>query len=148
MFSLVLLVTPALVLSPCTSSCVARSRSGARHSLVVAGPPRGFVDASHILLRSEDSDAEAEALLARIQSGEISFGDAAAEFSACPSRGKQGSLSTFSSLSSILFLPFEGKRDDVAAFDTLVMSPETELNTPYKVKTAFGTHLVMVEARG
>jgi hypothetical protein len=36
----------------------------------------------------------------------------------------------------------------VAAFDALVKSPETQLNTPYKVETGFGTHLVVVEARG
>jgi len=36
----------------------------------------------------------------------------------------------------------------VAAFDALVMSPDTQLKTPYKVKTAFGTHLVLVEDRG
>lgn len=93
MFALVLLVAPSLVLQPRTSH-VARPRSSARHGLVVAGPPPGYVDASHILLRADD-DGEADALLARIQSGEMSFSDAAAEFSACPSRGKQGSLSTF-----------------------------------------------------
>jgi len=93
MFPLVLLVAPSLVLQPRTSH-VARPRSSARHGLVVAGPPPGYVDASHILLRADD-DGEADALLARIQSGEMSFSDAAAEFSACPSRGKQGSLSTF-----------------------------------------------------
>lgn len=96
----------------------------------------GYVEASHILLRSDESDAEADALLARIQSGEMSFGDAASEFSACPSRNKKGFLGQFTSLSSILFLPYEGK--DTAAFDALVKSPDTQLKSPYKVKTSFG----------
>ena len=128
----------------------------------------GYVEASHILLRSDESDAEADALLARIQSGEMSFGDAASEFSACPSRNKKGFLGQFTSLSSILFLPYEGK--DTAAFDALVKSSDTQLKSPYKVKTSFGaaaqspglagaaadptvplvagTHLVVVESRG
>ena len=88
-FGLVALLAPSLVLPPPTAQ-VARPRSSARHGLVVAGPPPGFVDASHILLRDDDN-GEADALLARIQSGEMSFNDAAAEFSACPSRGKKGS---------------------------------------------------------
>ena len=89
-FGLVALLAPSLVLPPPTAQ-VARARSSARrHGLVVAGPPPGFVDASHILLR-DDENGEADALLARIQSGEMSFNDAAAEFSACPSRGKKGS---------------------------------------------------------
>ena len=120
-------------------------------TLVDAGTtsiPQGYVEASHILLRSDDSETEADALLARIQSGEISFADAATEFSACPSRGKKGSLSSFKSLASILFLPYEGKTEEVAEFDALVTAPDTQLNMPYKVKTAFGTHLVVVEGRG
>ena len=88
-FGLVAVLVPSLVLPPPTAQ-VARPR--ARHGLVVAGgpPPPGYVDASHILLRDDDN-GEADALLARIQSGEMSFNDAAAEFSACPSRGKKGS---------------------------------------------------------
>ena len=87
-FGVVTVLAPCLVLPPPTAQ-VARPR--ARHGLVVAGgPPPGYVDASHILLRDDDS-GEADALLARIQSGEMSFNDAAAEFSACPSRGKKGS---------------------------------------------------------
>ena len=147
MAMLLVLLAPSLVLPPLAAP-LARLRSGTRHHAIVAGPPPGYCEASHILLMSDEADAAAEALLARIQSGEISFGDAAAEFSSCPSRSKRGSLSTFSSLSSILFLPYEGKAAEVAAFDALVMSPDTQLNTPYKVKTEFGTHLVVVEERG
>ena len=67
MFALVVLVAPSLVLPPRTSSLAARPRSSARHGQVVAGPPPGYVDASHILLMSDDSEAQADALLARIQ---------------------------------------------------------------------------------
>ena len=88
-FGVVALLAPSLVL-PHPTAQVARPAGSARHGLVVAGPPPGFVDASHILLRDDDN-GEADALLARIQSGEMSFNDAAAEFSACPSRGKKGS---------------------------------------------------------
>ena len=89
-------------------------------------------------------DAEADALLARIQSGEMSFGDAASEFSACPSRNKKGFLGQFTSLSSILFLPYEGQ--DVPEFDAAVWSsPIGEVSA---VTTSFGVHLLRVDARG
>ena len=110
--------------------------------------PPGHASASHILIRSADpeqDDATAETLLSRIEAGELTFADAATKFSSCPSRGKRGELGAFPGLGKILFLPYEGQ--DVPEFDSLVFSPDTELNKLYKVRTLFGTHLVIVSGR-
>ena len=110
--------------------------------------PPGHAEAAHILIRSADpeqDDATAETLLNRIEAGELTFAEAASKFSSCPSRGKRGELGAFPGLGKILFLPYEGQ--DVPEFDALVFSPDTELNKLYKVRTQFGTHLVIVSNR-
>ena len=116
-------------------------------------PPAGSVRAAHILFLAEEyADAKAEALLKRLQAGEIQFGDAARSFSCCPSRDLNGDLGTFSSLGrvgelpTVGELPYEGK--DTAEFDQVVLSPSTPLNVPLKLDSAWGVHLVLVEARG
>ena len=108
--------------------------------------PSGFASASHILLTGEDAPDMAAKLQERIAAGELSFADAAAQYSACPSKGKGGDLGIFSSLGSLAFLPYEGR--DVAVFDELVFSSSTPLATVVSVDTSFGTHLVLVDARG
>lgn len=114
--------------------------------------PTGMVAAHHILLRAEDhggseEEAEAEAgrLLARLKAGELSFEEAATQFSSCPSRAQQGNLGTFSGLGRLCWLPYEG--EDVAEFDRLVSSDETGVGELYQITTKFGSHIVRVDAR-
>lgn len=109
-------------------------------------PPGGFVRASHILLTGPDAPEQAQTVAARIASGDITFADAAAQYSACPSKGKGGDLAVFSSLASLAFLPYESQ--DVSAFDALVLSPSTPIDSVQTVATDFGTHVVKVTARG
>ena len=111
-----------------------------------SGPvPRGYVEASHILLApGADADERARILKDNIDTGEISFADAAKQFSQCPSKGKGGSLGSFRKLGTLLFLPYEGQ--DVPEFDAAVWSsPIGEVST---VTTSFGVHLLRVDARG
>lgn len=53
---------------------------------------KGFAAVSHILLCGAEAGEQAEALKARIDSGDISFEDAAVQFSQCRSKGKLGNL--------------------------------------------------------
>lgn len=111
-----------------------------------SGPvPRGYVEASHILLApGADADERARILKDNIDTGEISFADAAKQFSQCPSKGKGGSLGSFRKLGTLLFLPYEGQ--DVPEFDAAVWSiPVGEVGA---VTTSFGVHLLRVDARG
>lgn len=91
--------------------------------------------ASHILLKGGNAGADARMVKARIDSGELSFADAARQFSACPSKSKGGSLGQFA----------PGQM--VPAFDRVVFAADTELAKIYTVETDFGTHLLKVEAR-
>ena len=111
-----------------------------------SGPvPRGYVEASHILLApGADADERSRILKDNIDTGEISFADAAKQFSQCPSKGKGGSLGSFRKLGTLLFLPYEGQ--DVPEFDAAVWSsPIGEVSA---VTTSFGVHLLRVDARG
>jgi hypothetical protein len=67
--------------------------------------PDGYARASHILFLRIDPDAEskADAVLARLTAGTISFPAAALEYSCCPTRDQTpaGDLGTFSSLSAM-----------------------------------------------
>ena len=94
-----------------------------------AGQPT--VSASHILVDSEEKAAE---LLAKIQAGEITFEDAAAQHSSCPSSAQGGNLGQF------------GRGQMVPEFDQACFSMEVgELRGP--VKTQFGYHLIKVEQK-
>ena len=53
---------------------------------------KGFAAVSHILLCGAEAGEQAEALKARIDNGDISFEDAAVQFSQCRSKGKLGNL--------------------------------------------------------
>jgi len=94
-----------------------------------AGQPT--VSASHILVDSEEKAAE---LLAKIQAGEITFEDAAAQHSSCPSSAQGGNLGQF------------GRGQMVPEFDQACFSMEVgELRGP--VKTQFGYHLIRLDAK-
>lgn len=115
--------------------------------------PPGHATVSHIIfLAADDADAKAAALLDRINAGELDFGEAALRFSACPTRDLKGYIGTFTSLSSVGkialmgTLPYEGQ--DCTPFDELVFDESTPLNVPQLVQTQWGTHIVLVEARG
>ena len=90
------------------------------------------VDASHILV---DSEELANALLAKIKAGEISFEDAARENSTCPSGKSGGSLGEF------------GRGQMVAEFDTAVFAMEEGEISSSPVKTQFGYHLIKLNAK-
>ena len=94
-----------------------------------AGQPT--VSASHILVDTED---EANAILAKIQAGEVAFADAATESSKCPSSRNGGSLGEF------------GRGQMVPEFDEACFIMEVgELRGP--VKTQFGYHLIRLDAK-
>ena len=89
------------------------------------------VNASHILV---DSEELAKEIRGKIASGEISFEDAAKEYSSCPSKQNGGNLGDF------------GKGQMVPEFDTAVFAMEIgELSEP--VKTQFGYHLIKLNAK-
>lgn len=89
------------------------------------------VSASHILV---DSEEKANDILSQINSGAISFEDAARQHSSCPSARQGGSLGEFS------------RGQMVPEFDQAVFDmKEGELRGP--VKTQFGYHLIRLDAR-
>ena len=89
------------------------------------------VSASHILVETED---KAKDVLAKIESGEMSFEDAAKAFSSCPSSQRGGDLGEF------------GKGQMVPEFDQACFEMEVgELRGP--VKTQFGFHLIRLDKK-
>ena len=85
------------------------------------------VNASHILVDTEESALE---ILAKINAGEISFEDAAMEYSSCPSKANGGNLGDF------------GKGQMVPEFDEAVFAMEVGEISKAPVKTQFGYHLI------
>lgn len=89
------------------------------------------VSASHILVESED---KAKDILGKIQSGEMTFEDAAKAFSTCPSSQRGGDLGEF------------GRGQMVPEFDTTCFEmAEGELRGP--IKTQFGFHLIRLDKK-
>ena len=90
------------------------------------------VNASHILVKTEQ---EANEILAKINAGEISFEEAAKEYSSCPSKDNGGCLGEFS------------RGQMVPEFDEAVFAmAEGEISeTP--VKTQFGYHLIKLNTK-
>lgn len=89
------------------------------------------VAASHILV---DSEEKANALLAAIKAGEMTFEDAAKAESSCPSGQNGGSLGEF------------GHGQMVKEFDEACFEMEVgELRGP--VKTQFGYHIIRLDAK-
>ena len=97
--------------------------------------------ASHILFgftKYPNGAEEAEALKARIEAGELTFAQAAEQFSTCPSSKRGGDLGTFK------------KGAMVPEFDSVCFDVETPLGGDTiqgPVKTQFGHHLIQVYER-
>jgi len=90
------------------------------------------VNASHILV---DTETLAKDILAKIEKGEISFEDAAKEYSSCPSKENGGSLGDF------------GKGQMVPEFDSAVFAMEVGEITKEPVQTQFGYHLIRLNSK-
>lgn len=90
------------------------------------------VNASHILVATEE---EALSVYAKISSGEMTFEDAAKEYSSCPSKENGGSLGDF------------GRGQMVPEFDTAVFAMEVGEVTATPVKTQFGFHLIRLNGK-
>lgn len=89
------------------------------------------VSASHILVSRE---AEANEIKAKIESGEMSFEDAAKQYSSCPSKARGGDLGEF------------GRGQMVPEFEQAAFDMEIgELRGP--VKTQFGYHLIRLDGK-
>lgn len=101
------------------------------HSLPVLQSAR----ASHILLKGPSAAADALALKERIAAGEISFADAAKEYSTCPSSAKGGDLGTFK----------PGMM--VPQFDEVIFNPAVNVGQLAMAKTQFGTHIIQITER-
>lgn len=86
------------------------------------------VSASHILVKTQQ---EAQDLKTKIENNEISFEDAAKQYSSCPSRAEGGALGYFGR--GMMVKPFEE-----AAFNGEV----GKVTEP--VQTQFGWHLIKV----
>ena len=93
---------------------------------------RKSASAAHILVKKQ---ADALLLKEQIEAGEITFSDAARQYSTCPSSSSGGSLGRF------------GPGQMARPFDALVFDPDTQLGEVYSCSTAFGTHLVKVLER-
>lgn len=90
-----------------------------------------MVNADHILVESEQ---QAKDILSEINSGNISFADAAKKYSTCPSSQNGGNLGDF------------GHGQMVPEFDRAVFSMnEGEITGP--VKTQFGYHLIRLNKK-
>lgn len=89
------------------------------------------VSAKHILVSSEE---EAKKIKAEIESGDISFEDAAKKYSTCPSNAEGGNLGTFKR--GMMVPEFED-----AAFNAEI----NQVTEP--VQTQFGFHLIKVEEK-
>lgn len=89
------------------------------------------INASHILVESAE---QAASIREKILSGEMSFEDAAAQFSSCPSKAEGGSLGDF------------GRGQMVPEFENAAFAMnEGEISEP--VKTQFGYHLIRLNSK-
>lgn len=87
------------------------------------------VSAKHILVETEEA---AQKIKEQIDNGEISFEDAAAKYSSCPSKEEGGNLGEF------------GRGMMVPEFENMAFSSEVGKVTE-PVQTQFGYHLILVE---
>ena len=90
------------------------------------------VNASHILV---DTEEQASSILEKINAGEISFEDAAREYSSCPSKENGGSLGDF------------GRGQMVPEFDKAVFEMEEGQISSSPVATEFGFHLIKLNKK-
>ena len=100
--------------------------------------PKQTATARHILMDQKDI-TQLEGLKQKIMSSSditVAFGQAASQYSKCPSSQKAGSLGEF------------GKGAMVPAFDKVVFDPNSELGVVQgPVSTPFGVHLILIEDR-
>ena len=103
------------------------------NAVVVYGKPAqpNFVKASHILVNSKE---QALRIKKEIESGNITFEQAAQKYSSCPSGAKGGDLGYFKRGQMV-------KEFEDAAFSL----PVGKISNP--VKTQFGYHLILVTAK-
>lgn len=122
-------------------ACAGLARRRRRRRARLSSPPRVFpaphqsARASHILLKGPSATADALALKERIAAGEISFADAARDYSACPSSVKGGDLGTFK----------PGMM--VPQFDEVIFNPSVAVGQLATAKTQFGTHVIQITER-
>ena len=90
------------------------------------------VNASHILVDTEEKALE---ILADIKAGKVTFEDAAAANSSCPSKANGGNLGDF------------GRGQMVPEFDEAVFAMEIGAITDAPVKTQFGYHLIKLNSK-
>lgn len=90
------------------------------------------VNASHILVESKEKALE---VYAKIAGAEMTFEQAAKEYSSCPSKEQGGALGEF------------GRGQMVPEFDTAVFSMQVGEVTAEPVKTQFGYHLIRLNNR-
>ncbi len=90
------------------------------------------VNASHILVDTEEQALE---ILAKINSGELSFENAAQEYSSCPSKAEGGNLGDFT------------RGQMVPEFDKTVFDMQVGEVTSTPVKTQFGYHLIKLNSK-
>ncbi len=90
------------------------------------------VNASHILVEGEETARE---LLARINAGELSFEEAAEQYSSCPSKANGGNLGDF------------GQGQMVPEFDRAVFAMEVGQISESPVQTQFGYHLIKLNSK-
>ena len=90
------------------------------------------VNASHILV---DTEEQAASILEKINAGQISFEDAAREYSSCPSKENGGSLGDF------------GRGQMVPEFDKAVFQMEEGQISSSPVATEFGFHLIKLNKK-
>lgn len=90
------------------------------------------VSASHILVDTEEAALD---ILSKIESGELTFADAAKKYSSCPSKENGGSLGEF------------GRGQMVPEFDKRVFEMEIGEITKEPVKTQFGYHLIKLDGK-
>ena len=90
------------------------------------------VNASHILVDTEELALE---IYGKISAGEMSFEDAAKEYSSCPSKENGGSLGDFT------------RGQMVPEFDSAVFAMEVGEITKTPVKTQFGYHLIKLNSK-
>ena len=97
--------------------------------------------ASHVLFsfeKYENGEADAAALKDRIESGEISFADAASQYSTCPSAARGGDLGTFKKGAMV-------PEFDACVFDEATPLGDAAVQGP--IRTQFGIHLIQVYER-
>ena len=126
-----LLICLFMALAMIGASFIMENQTETNAKSIYESPNRTMVRASHILVDTKD---EAEKIKDDIESGKISFEDAAAKYSKCPSgRRSGGDLGGFGR--GQMVKPFE---------DAAFSAPVGEITEP--VQTQFGYHLIKVTA--